>query len=540
MFFRYANVALIVVSILWSCIVYVWRICYPMLAGMPYALGSRGVGIALLVIFCLLWGMGTSIPDSVTWSYAMVTTVKPGYVADLFPEREAPDVPGAPSGTGQHAPYPAMPIPVQSPPAAQADQEVSSVRNNQLFTPLDEREMRWTTMGSSAESNTQVHRPPTPDQDTSAVPAADVAALVPEVGVAESGAAESAPIELSPSVKPSGSSPGTFSVNNPSGNESELRRAGPSKMPEPRRIPQNPPLYAPTELFCHRCQRPRPPRAHHCRRCGTCVLRMDHHCPWVGQCVGAQNYRFYMNTVFWTVPYTTFVMVSVPILFARGVRSHSSGHWSHVIHGWPVDGYLISILAIALFYFLFTATLLTIHIQLSSHNLTSVEQRGINSERTYEGVLLRRFYSVHGEGTSLGTGPLAVWRRYRARHQLLRKWNDQWGAPSTKGNPWWIGNAAELAYATESSSALQREANLEKVLGLEPSESVSHILPAPSRTCWSSSALLNMELSIGKPWSWFIPMERTDRTYGVHFPLNPRYSDFGEWLPRSEWPEVAQ
>jgi len=31
---------------------------------------------------------------------------------------------------------------------------------------------------------------------------------------------------------------------------------------------------------CGKCCRQRPPLAHHCRRCGQCVRKMDHHCPW--------------------------------------------------------------------------------------------------------------------------------------------------------------------------------------------------------------------------------------------------------------------
>lgn len=41
--------------------------------------------------------------------------------------------------------------------------------------------------------------------------------------------------------------------------------------------------------FCRSCNRKRPPRAHHCRRCQQCVLRMDHHCPWINNCVGEEN-----------------------------------------------------------------------------------------------------------------------------------------------------------------------------------------------------------------------------------------------------------
>lgn len=32
--------------------------------------------------------------------------------------------------------------------------------------------------------------------------------------------------------------------------------------------------------ICQKCLRPKPARAHHCRRCQQCVMKMDHHCPW--------------------------------------------------------------------------------------------------------------------------------------------------------------------------------------------------------------------------------------------------------------------
>ncbi|KAF8431360.1 DHHC palmitoyltransferase-domain-containing protein, partial [Terfezia claveryi] len=30
--------------------------------------------------------------------------------------------------------------------------------------------------------------------------------------------------------------------------------------------------------WCKKCEAWKPPRCHHCRKCGRCVLRMDHHC----------------------------------------------------------------------------------------------------------------------------------------------------------------------------------------------------------------------------------------------------------------------
>jgi hypothetical protein len=67
--------------------------------------------------------------------------------------------------------------------------------------------------------------------------------------------------------------------------------------------------------FCHKCDAWKPPRAHHCRSCDRCVLRMDHHCtpsfsvslsfhtalnvvsfsgPWIGNCVGHKNHKAFL------------------------------------------------------------------------------------------------------------------------------------------------------------------------------------------------------------------------------------------------------
>ena len=41
--------------------------------------------------------------------------------------------------------------------------------------------------------------------------------------------------------------------------------------------------------WCHPCQGYKAPRAHHCKKCGRCVLKMDHHCPFISNCVGYYN-----------------------------------------------------------------------------------------------------------------------------------------------------------------------------------------------------------------------------------------------------------
>ncbi|KAL5721430.1 protein S-acyltransferase [Ranunculus cassubicifolius] len=61
--------------------------------------------------------------------------------------------------------------------------------------------------------------------------------------------------------------------------------------------------------FCQYCSKPKSPRTHHCRSCGTCVLDMDHHCPFIGNCVGATNHRFFILFLLSAVTSTSYVSI---------------------------------------------------------------------------------------------------------------------------------------------------------------------------------------------------------------------------------------
>lgn len=58
--------------------------------------------------------------------------------------------------------------------------------------------------------------------------------------------------------------------------------------------------------YCRRCDKAKPPRAHHCVLCGKCVLKMDHHCPWINTCVGYHNFRYFFLFLFYLVIGTTY------------------------------------------------------------------------------------------------------------------------------------------------------------------------------------------------------------------------------------------
>lgn len=62
--------------------------------------------------------------------------------------------------------------------------------------------------------------------------------------------------------------------------------------------------------FCAKCNRHRPPRAHHCAICERCVLRYDHHCPWVGNCIGLYNMRYFLQYLL----YLTLTAASIGLL----------------------------------------------------------------------------------------------------------------------------------------------------------------------------------------------------------------------------------
>lgn len=79
--------------------------------------------------------------------------------------------------------------------------------------------------------------------------------------------------------------------------------------------------------WCKICEGSKPPRAHHCRVCGRCVLKMDHHCPFTDNCVGLYNRREFLlfvvsGLLFWS--FCLWCLFSSAIVVHRGSEAQTS------------------------------------------------------------------------------------------------------------------------------------------------------------------------------------------------------------------------
>lgn len=120
--------------------------------------------------------------------------------------------------------------------------------------------------------------------------------------------------------------------------------------------------------WCGRCNCWKPPRAHHCRICKTCVLKMDHHCIFVNSCVGKGNYRNFVlllaDIVIASVLYVLFAAPQLPgMLYYSTTRLTSFQCFVFII------GFLIPVIGAALL-----GPFLWYHIQCVLRNETTLER----------------------------------------------------------------------------------------------------------------------------------------------------------------------
>ncbi|KAJ6773007.1 PROTEIN S-ACYLTRANSFERASE 16-RELATED [Salix koriyanagi] len=121
---------------------------------------------------------------------------------------------------------------------------------------------------------------------------------------------------------------------------------------------------------CDKCCTYKPPRAHHCRICRRCVLRMDHHCLWINNCVGYWNYKAFVILVLYATIASIYSSVMI-ISCALQKNWNFSGRVPMKIF-FAISGAMMLGLSITF------GTLLGFHIYLISCNMTTIEN--------YEGI----------------------------------------------------------------------------------------------------------------------------------------------------------
>ncbi|KAL3678792.1 hypothetical protein R1sor_021748 [Riccia sorocarpa] len=155
--------------------------------------------------------------------------------------------------------------------------------------------------------------------------------------------------------------------------------------------------------YCQKCSHYKPPRAHHCRVCKRCVLRMDHHCVWINNCVGHNNYKPFFLFVSYVVAACVHSLV---LLLGNAVQDFTSDSEGHSASGGelPVSSSIATatlmkiLCAVVLVPLLVAVTvLLAWHIYLLMHNKTTIEyHEGVRAKWLAEkaGHLYRHPYDL--------------------------------------------------------------------------------------------------------------------------------------------------
>ncbi|KAF8588037.1 zf-DHHC-domain-containing protein [Ramaria rubella] len=379
---RKLAVGIAIALICYTYYVYVARFCVPMIKRESRALAGRDTGIALLVIFNVLFLI-------FGWTYVKVVFTSPGYAKDVFSMLKHL----------RGSPYIARPPTSLSQSRRSIDITSFSNGNASPRSPSPSRSPTHSRRGTydSAINMTQTRH--TSPRRTASTDIGPRDAILP----AFSRAADNIYRDPTP--------PAPARIL-PSSNDSA---SGLPPLMYSRRPPTHPSLL-PEYRYCERDGLVKPMRAHHCRACGTCVLKYDHHCPWIGQCVGAYNQKFFINFLLWAALFAAFILSTLIAFNARIATSSSPP---------SIDPEHIVIIALSGLFMFFTGALFMTQVSLVLFNTTTVEHMGMERMRARE-------LSGLSEGHSYNV--------LVARRKIVKRWDGEWGRIDTEGNLWWLGS----------------------------------------------------------------------------------------------------
>lgn len=115
---------------------------------------------------------------------------------------------------------------------------------------------------------------------------------------------------------------------------------------------------------CDKCSSYKPPRAHHCRTCKSCILKMDHHCVWINNCVGYRNYKAFVLLLLYGALGSTYSMVIFvgDTLQRDWVSQSSHDKGFYICCGVVIVGLCMTMI-----------TLFGWHVYLLAHNMSTIE-----------------------------------------------------------------------------------------------------------------------------------------------------------------------
>ncbi|XP_031276860.1 probable protein S-acyltransferase 16 [Pistacia vera] len=119
--------------------------------------------------------------------------------------------------------------------------------------------------------------------------------------------------------------------------------------------------------YCQKCSHYKPPRAHHCRVCKRCVLRMDHHCIWISNCVGHANYKIFFVFLLYAVVACIYSLVLLVGSLSTDPLKDEQQSGGSFRTAYVISGLLLVPLSVAL------SVLLGWHIYLILQNKTTIE-----------------------------------------------------------------------------------------------------------------------------------------------------------------------
>ncbi|OAX36920.1 zf-DHHC-domain-containing protein [Rhizopogon vinicolor AM-OR11-026] len=185
------------------------------------------------------------------------------------------------------------------------------------------------------------------------------------------------------------------------------------------RQPSMKPILPPEYRYCSKDKIVKPPRAHHCRACGTCVLKYDHHSPWIGHCVGALNHKFFVNFVQWAAILCLWIFATLLGLNVKSQRKSPAP---------DINPQQIVVMANSALFGIFCFLMFMTQVYLIMLNQTTVESLAFRSMEEREQATLAHMYS---------------WYEIRAKRRTQKHWDQEWGRIDKEGNLWWLGSSRE-------------------------------------------------------------------------------------------------